>query len=148
MNLLLDTNVLIDYLGRKSPFYATAQKPFIAALYGDVKLWIASQSVVDAFYVLSKYIDSMRLQELILRALELVTPVDLVGADLKQAARLGWPDMEDCLVAIAADKARVDCLVTRDTKGFDRSMVQVLSPTEWVDLMEREYGLAYDEINL
>lgn len=54
MNLLLDTNVLIDYRGRKEPFFPAAQKVVIAGFFGDVRLWAPAQSFVDAFYVLSR----------------------------------------------------------------------------------------------
>lgn len=147
MNLLLDTNILVDYLGRKPPFYGPAQKLFIAACYGDVKLWVPSQSFADAFFVLRKYMDASVLQKVILSALSQVTPVDLTGADLVQAAELSWPDMKDCLVAIAANKAHADYLITRDGKGFERSMVPALTPTAWEQMME-DRGIIYDEIDL
>ena len=145
MNLLLDTNVLIDYLGRKAPFYNPARKLVIAAFFGDVRLWTPAQSVVDAFYILERYVDTDRLQAVIIKALELISPVDLTGLDLRRAAALSWPDMEDCLIALAANKANADYLITRDVQGFDRSSVPVLTPLEWVDLIQRDHGLNYDE---
>lgn len=44
---------------------------------------------------------------------------------------------------IAAQKAGADYLITRDAKGFDRSMVPAISPAAWLDLMEGK-GLVYD----
>ena len=44
MNLLLDTNVLIDYLGRKEPFFANAERIVAAGFFGDATLWMAAQS--------------------------------------------------------------------------------------------------------
>jgi len=49
MNLLLDTCVVIDYLGRKEPFYAEAERVMAAGFFGDAKLWIAGQTINDAF---------------------------------------------------------------------------------------------------
>ena len=37
MNLLLDTNVLIDYLGRKPPFFEDAERIVAAGYFGDVR---------------------------------------------------------------------------------------------------------------
>ena len=117
MNLLLDTNVLIDYLGRKEPFFLSAQKVVIAGFFGDARLWVPSQSVVDAFYVLSRYVDSARLQAAVLKALTVIEPVDLTGASLERAARLGWDDLEDCLIALAAERVGADYLATpRDSR--------------------------------
>ncbi|HIS40871.1 MAG TPA: PIN domain-containing protein [Candidatus Aphodovivens avistercoris] len=148
MNLLLDTNVLIDYLGRKPPHFASAQRVVAAGFFGDAKLWVSALSLKDAFYVLGHYLDSQRVQKAMLAACEVVTPVGLSGEDSLRAARLGWDDYEDCLIALAADKAKADYLITRDLKSFARSPVPALSPEAWLSLMEREKGLVYDEISL
>lgn len=148
MNLLLDTNVLIDYLGRKEPFFPAAQKVIIAGFFGDARLWVPAQSAVDAFYVLSRYVDPARLQAAILKALTVISPVDLTGAALERAARLGWDDLEDCLIALAAEKVGADYLITRDTKGFERSSVPAVSPDAWLGIMREDYGIDYGEVRV
>lgn len=148
MNLLIDTNVLIDYLGRKEPFFPSAQKLVIAGLFGDVKLWVPSQSIIDSFYVLKKYVESKRLQAAILKTLEVVTPLDLTSDMVFRAASLAWDDMEDCLIALAAEKVGAAYIITRDINGFSRSMVPALSPNDWIALMKSDYRLEYDEVDL
>lgn len=147
MNLLLDTNVFIDYLGRKQPFFEDARNIVAAGFFGDTKLWVPAQSATDAFYVLSRYVTAEKLQESLLRAFDIIEPVSLSADDLRRAARLRWDDYEDCLIALAADKARADYLITRDARGFSRSPVPALSPTDWLGLM-RESGLVYDEVEI
>lgn len=148
MNLLLDTNVLIDYLGRKEPFFPSAQKVVIAGFFGDARRWTPSQSVVDAFYVLSRYVDSARLQAAIRKALTVIEPVDLTGASLGRSVRLGWDDLEDCLIALAAERVGADYLITRDAKGFARSTVPAVSPDAWLNIMREEHSLDYGEVQL
>lgn len=144
MNLLLDTNVLIDYLGRKPPFYDSAKKIIASGYFGDAKLWTPVQSLKDAFYVLEKYAGSLRVQNAIIHACEVITPVGLAGGEALRAARLQWEDYEDCLIAIAAEKVKADYLITRDKKDFERSLVPVMTPDEWLFLMEKEYLLSYE----
>ena len=148
MNLLLDTNVLIDYLGRKEPFFPSAQKVVIAGFFGDARLWTPSQSVVDAFCVLSRYVDSARLQAAIRKALTVIEPVDLTGASLGRSVRLGWDDLEDCLIALATERVGADYLITRDAKGFARSTVPAVSPDAWLNIMREEHSLDYGEVQL
>lgn len=148
MNLLLDTNVLIDYLGRKPPFFGAAERVVAAGFFGDAKLWTSAQSLKDASYVLAHYLDPIRVQRAIVKACEVITPVGISGEDALQAARLEWTDYEDCLIAFCASKAKADYLITRDKKGFQRSPVPTLSPEEWLERMEATRGLAYDSVNL
>ena len=148
MNLLLDTCVVIDYLGRKEPFFEQAERVVAAGFFGDAKLWIAGQSINDAFYVLSKYQDSMRVQRAIEAFLQVAMPVSLSAADYVAATRLGWDDLEDCLVALCAQSARAEYLVTRDAGGFARSLVPAISPGDWLESMEREHGLRYEGVEV
>lgn len=142
-NLLLDTCVLIDFLGRKPPFYSDAESLMAAGYFGDVKLWAPVQSLKDAFYVLSKYVDSAMVQSRLVKLSEVVTFVDLSATDALRAARLGWNDYEDCLIAQAAAKVGADYLVTRDACGFNRSFVPAVSPKEWLDEWKTNKGISY-----
>lgn len=130
MNLLLDTNVYIDFLGRRPPFFEPACKIVVAGFFGDAKLWLPAQSARDAFYVLSRYHKAEAVQQAMLESFEIISPVVPSPEDILRAARLNWPDYEDCLVSLCADKARADYLITRDPRGFERAAVPVLSPLE------------------
>lgn len=148
MNLLLDTNVFIDYLGGREPFYLPARRIVAAGFFGDAQLWVPAQSAKDAFYVLNHYIEGAKVQEAMLRAFEVIRPVSLAAEDAIRAAQLNWQDYEDCLVALAAERAQADYIITRDKKGFGRSSVPTMSPGEWLDMMESGKGLIYEEITL
>jgi predicted nucleic acid-binding protein len=148
MNLLLDTCVLIDYLGRKEPFFADAQRIIAAGYFGDAALWAPAQSFKDAFYVLEHYVSSASVQQAMLKLLEVVKPVPLLPDDVERAARLQWDDYEDCLVALSAVNAKADYLITRDSKGFARSSVPAASPRAWIEMMEREHGMSFEAIEL
>ena len=148
MKVLIDTNVIIDYLGRKKPFFEDAQRVIAAGYFGDAQLWVSAQSFKDAFYVLSHYVDPVCVQDALLKLLEVVNPVDLAGADIAAAARLKWRDYEDCLIALAAQKAGADYLVTRDCKGFERSMVASITPSDWLDLLRENERVTYDAVAL
>lgn len=142
MNLLLDTNVVIDYLGRKGPFFEPAQQIVAAGFFGDAALWMPAQSAADAFYVLNNYLDATRVQLMLGNLFEIVKPVALSADELIDATRLQWDDYEDCLVMLAASKAHADYVITRDKKGFTRSAVPTLTPQEWLAL-QAEHGITY-----
>ena len=146
MNLLLDTNVYIDYLGRKEPFFPAAGQLMAAGFFGDAKLWVPAQSAVDAFYVLSKYISAAAVQDAIAESFKVITPVSLTEEELRRGTRLKWDDLEDCLISLATVKAQADYLVTRDPKGFERSPIPVVSPPEALALLVDEGRVVYDVI--
>ena len=146
MNLLLDTNVIIDYLGRKQPFFEDAERIVAMGYFGDARLWASAQSFKDAFYVLSHFVDSQKVQHALVRLSEIVNLADLPGDDVLKAAKLGWDDMEDCLIAICAEKTGADYLITRDQKGFSRSPVPALSPSSLLEKLREEEGVLYEAV--
>ena len=146
MNLLLDTNVIIDYLGRQQPFYEDAERIIAIGYFGDASLWAPAQSFKDAFYVLSHYADPVRVQGAILALIDVVKPIGLTGDDLAAAAKMKWNDLEDCLVAIGAGKAHADYLVTRDRKGFARSSTPAISPAELLERIRETDGISYGAV--
>ena len=145
MNLLLDTNVYIDYLGRKEPFFHNAQKIMVAGFFQDVRLWLPAQSIADAFYVLKKYVDSHRLQKAILKTLEVVNLVSLTEDDVIYALKREWEDFEDALISVDFNKVQADYLITRDAEMCKNSSIRAITPEGWLELME-EKGLVYEEV--
>ena len=53
MKLLLDTNVVIDYLHEREPYYEKARLLMTAGRVGEFSLWITSSQVTDLIYILS-----------------------------------------------------------------------------------------------
>lgn len=148
MRLLLDTNVLLDYYGRRAPFFEDAKRLRVAALLGDVELWVAAQSFTGAEYVLRRFAPTEVLRAMMGESLAFLNIASSSAADVEEGIRSGWSDLEDFLVARCAERARADFLLTRDEKGFARSAVPVLSPAGFFEMLERDHGIVYDEVGL
>ena len=121
-------------------------RTFSLTLSGESRLTLLppSELWLLVILVLEKYVSSERIHDAFLKAFEIITPVGLSGEDVIRAARLKWRDYEDCLIAVCADKAKADYLITRDKRGFERSSVPALTPVEWLEMMERDHRTVYD----
>ena len=53
IRVLVDSNLLVDFLARRGDFYGLARKLMVFAEMGDYELWMSSSQVTDIFYVLS-----------------------------------------------------------------------------------------------
>lgn len=140
LDLLLDTNVLIDYLDPNRPRHDEAESILLAATEGRCSCWIAPHSVNDAYYVLSKllvrpsngtYTDKDLRRDL--EALCIVCSVTTVSRrEVVDALRSDNPDFEDALVARCAETTAPCVLVTSDAGGFTSLPFGVqAAPLEW-----------------
>lgn len=146
MKLFLDTNILIDYYGRRQPFFSDASKLFVAQAFGDVELWASAKSFTDVFYVIGRQVGESRLQSMFASSFKYLRVCGVDGADLSDAATRSWSDFEDCLVSIAAEKTKADYLVTRDVAGFSHSSVPAISPQDFLLVMRDRYHAEYDDL--
>ena len=99
--LLIDINVIVDYLEHRQPHYEKARLLMIAGRVGDFDLWIASSQVTDLVFILSdggkkKYMNDV-LEKL--RALRHFIHVAPVGStDIDKMIATSWDDPEDAIL--------------------------------------------------
>ena len=147
LSILLDTNILIDFYQRREPHVDYARQLMLASSFGDAELWVSAKSFADVFYVLSKRHPSSEVQAAFLESLGWLKVCSIDGPDVKLASERTWDDFEDCLVAIAAEKAGADFLITRDAAGFADSRVPALSPQAFFDHLAAEHGIVYETVD-
>jgi predicted nucleic acid-binding protein len=148
--ILLDTNVLVDYLAVRQPFYAHARKLMILGAIGEVSLWISASQLNDVFYIVSKGGTPAlgpASQEQLRRCRAFIHICSVTEQDVDAALDLGWHDLEDASVYICAEKMGADFIVTRD-KGFPVSKIRTLDTEGYFDYLHRKRGLTYEEITL
>lgn len=145
MKLFLDTNLLIDFYAAREPYREFFAKLLAMRAFGDAELWASAKSFTDVFYVCRKRIPADHLQRAFVKSEEFLSICSIGQDDVVEAARREWPDLEDCLVGVAAEKVKADYLVTRDTTGFTQSKVAVVHPLDLFAVLEQR-GYVYDEI--
>lgn len=64
--ILIDTNVLIDYLLEREPFFEDAKKVILSCTNGETKGCIAAHSLSNMFFILRKDYDAKERREMFL----------------------------------------------------------------------------------
>lgn len=128
MRALVDTNVFLDVLLARENLADESQRvlDWFDANPGDG--WIAWHTLANLYYVGVKTVGrtaALAAIDEILGVFE-VSPVG--SSEARRARNLGMTDFEDALQASAAAVARVDYIVTRNTRDFRRSPIKAISP--------------------
>lgn len=137
MNILFDTNVVIDLFTDTDDFKA-AFTAVDVALLRDFKLWLPACSTPSIRYLLTarKLMNAADARKAFGDLLQLFSIADTTSADCLAAYEHEHRDYEDDLIAYSAHRTGVDFIVTRNGRDFEKSPVPVLSPTEFVDLFK------------
>lgn len=128
---LVDTNVVIDMLLNREG--ADAACALIdGAERGEYSLYLCALSFTNIYYSLRKMLShEERLSALIqLQEVLHVLPVD--AGIVKAALRSGWGDFEDAVQNFTAvADSRIVGIVTRNTKDFQKSQLDVIDSSEF-----------------
>lgn len=149
--LLIDTNIVIDYLNGREPYFEKARLLMLAGRVGDFDLWISSSQASDLVYILSdggkRSLMARTLERL--RGLRTFINVYAVGSsEVDKMLASSWADPEDALLFEVALSLKADAIVSRNKSDFESSLIRVFDCEELFDWLEREHGVAYEELVL
>jgi len=130
MDVFVDTNVLIDVLAQREPFYADSARLWTLAEQGRVKGFISVISFNNIYYVVRKLRTRRVADRMMVLLRDTFTPVPLDKQILDQAIDAGLKDLEDAIQYFSAVRTGAACIVSRDAKAFPRSELPVLTPQE------------------
>lgn len=139
MKILIDTNVIIDALTSREPWNESAEKIFIMAANHIINMYITASSATDIYYLVRKHLHDTDMAKQIMGKLYSLTGIlEVTGSDCVDALASPITDYEDAVVERVAANAEMDYIVTRNVKDFQKGMVKVILPGEFIGLMERE----------
>lgn len=133
--ILVDTNVLLDYLLTREPFYEDAKEVVISCVDGRAKGCIAAHSISNMFYILRKDFSISERREVLIN---LCSIFDVEGIDkvklLEGLQNDEFSDFEDCLQMECAKAYRAEYIVTRNIDDYKVSEVKAILPKDYLEL--------------
>ena len=133
--LFLDTNIVIDLLDKRDPFYKDAIRLFTMAYNKRVQLVVSPITYTTAAYLLKKHgPEGVRNLLANFRQLSRVATTNERVIDDSIAAN--FSDFEDAVQYYTALKAKADVIITRNEKDFKSSKIPVMTPAEYLAISE------------
>ncbi len=137
--IFVDTNVILDLLAKREPFYTDSGKVFSLADRGEIKLVVSTVSLVNAHYILNDALKLKDARQLIGKFKVLVTSFELTDKIIDLALHDdSFKDFEDGIQYHTAIESNCDCILTRNQKDFRHSSIPVFSPKEFIANIEAQ----------
>ena len=137
MKVLIDTNVIIDFLLKREPFYKASKEVLMKCTHENVEGFIAMHSVSNLWYILRN--ESMENRRKCLRIICLALTVCSANhTEVYNAVKNEkFNDFEDCLQEACAYQNKMDYIITRNVKDFKNSRVKALTPKEFINQINK-----------
>jgi len=136
MNVLFDTNVVLDVLLDRKPFSDSATILFSWAEEGLITGILGATTVTTLFYLATKVVGREQAEESIAKLLSLFTIAPVNRSVLESAINSSFSDFEDAVLYQAACHVNAQAIVTRDLSGFKKSKISIYSPEEFVKMIQ------------
>lgn len=136
-SIFIDTNIILDLLAHRMPFYTEAAKLFSLADKKKVKLYISALCLADINYILSKQIPEMKVRKILrkFKVLVNVLPLDDKITDL--ALNSEFRDFEDAIQYYTAIENDQDLIITRNQPDFKESKIPVMTAGEFIKSIKK-----------
>ena len=128
--LLVDTNILLDLLARREPYYLEAARLFSMADKKKLALTISSLSIVNTHYILRKQKSESEVRKVLhnLKILVKILPLDERICTL--ALNSDFSDFEDAIQYYTAIEHGQEIIVTRNVSDYKTSTLPVMTGRE------------------
>ena len=137
MGALIDTNVVLDALAKREPWYRPASNLLFLAANGKADLSVSGSTITDIYYLVNRHVyhDKSRSLRVVRILLDSLSVVNVGLEECLMAAYSGRPDYEDAVVMEAARTAKLSHIITRDVGHYKDSEVPAIEPQAYLDLI-------------
>jgi len=132
MRVFLDTNILLDIVEQRLPFYTASQAVLDECDQRGFEIFVAWHGIATVFYITARKRGEVYALEMIRELLTWATVATVGQDEAREALGYGITDYEDALIAAAASASSVDWLVTRDEAGFLNGPVPPINPGDFL----------------
>lgn len=131
MRILIDTNVVLDVLLKREPFYKAAVEVMELTKLNNVQEYVSASAITDIYYLAYRQLKNKELAGRLLK--KLLTIVSVAGVseqEIKEALELEWSDFEDSVQYSVAYWQGMDAIITRNLNDYKKSEIPVWQPEQ------------------
>jgi len=130
--VFVDTNVIIDWLGSREPFFDSAKALFLKSEYGEITILVSVMSYMTTEYILRKQIGKQQVQQALmgLRTISTVCTSGIKEIDLLLVSPI--KDFENAIQYYTALNNSATVIVTRNQKDFKKSDLPVMNAEQYL----------------
>lgn len=136
--VLFDSDVLLDVLGQRQPFFLTSAQALNCVNQNQVTGYISGHSVTNIFYILRRQVGTSKARESISKLLEKLQVASVTEQVIHSALNSPMSDFEDAVTDEAAKAIGAEIIVTRNVSDFTASSTAAVIPKDFLKRLSIE----------
>ena len=125
--VFVDTDIILDLLSQREPFYKFSANLFSAAGKNEIKIYVSALSFTNLNYMLSKQFSADQARKKLLKFKTLVTVLAVTDKTIELALASDFKDFEVGVQYFSAIEGGVKILLTRNLKDYKSAEIPVMT---------------------
>lgn len=139
MKLLIDTNVVLDVLLRREPFFKPAAEVLNLTQRDDVRAYVSASAITDIYYIANRQMkDRAAVRALLERLLMVVSVAAVSEREIQNALGLEWVDFEDSVQYSVALLNEMDGIITRNPSDYQEANIRIWLPEQVLEVFTKK----------
>lgn len=130
--VFIDTDIALDLLSEREPFYLHAAVLFSKADRKEISLFVSSLTFANLNYLLSKQYPSGQARKILTKFKILVTTLSVDEKIVELALSSDFKDFEDAIQYYTCIQNNLNTLLTRNTKDFRKAQIAIMTAEEFL----------------
>ncbi|MBO6792477.1 MAG: PIN domain-containing protein [Balneolaceae bacterium] len=137
MNILFDTNIILDVLLKREPHFKFSSA-LVAVVEQQVLVgWLGATTITTIYYLVEKETNRKTANLAIKKILSLFNIASVSRVVLEEATELMFSDYEDAVLYQSAVHTNLDGIVSRNKKDFVKAKLPIYSPEELLLILDK-----------
>lgn len=130
--LFVDTDIVLDLLSQRNPFYDFSARLFSEADKGTIKLYVSSLSFSNLNYLLSRQYSPEQARMKLMKFKTLVNVLSVTDKIVELALSSDFKDFEDGIQYFTAIENGIKTLITRNLKDYKSAEIVVMTAEQYI----------------
>jgi predicted nucleic acid-binding protein len=130
--IFVDTDIILDLLAERKPFYDHAASLFSLADAGAVELYISALTIPNLHYIMSGTLPSAEASRRLMQFKTLVNVLPLTDKIIDLALSSDFRDVEDAFQYFTAIEHHIPVLITRNLRDYKTATIAVMTAEQFL----------------
>jgi len=137
MKVLIDTNVVLDFLLHRKDF-ACAMDIFLMAEKKHIIGYISASAITDIFFIAKGTLGKKATKAALEDLLQVFKPATVTDDNIYQALAIDWKDFEDSVQFVVGESLSVNYIVTRNVQDFSSGSIPAVTPEQFIKVIAKD----------
>ncbi|MEK7449236.1 MAG: PIN domain-containing protein [Planctomycetota bacterium] len=134
--IFIDTDIFLDTILGRKPHNDFSNKLINLCEKNEIGGYTSSLVIANIYYIINKIANHQKAIHAISKIRSLVTVLSFTDKEIGESINAGFGDFEDGVQYFIAVNNKIDCIITRNTKDFQKASITILTPKEFLQILK------------